>query len=60
MIFPNKSIKEIYFDYLMKLFDEKTECRINEEMYAEIEKYRNFEDIGDIRKMNYYKKLQKY
>lgn len=44
----------------MKLFDEKTECRINEEMYAEIEKYRNFEDIGDIRKMNYYKKLQKY
>lgn len=33
---PNKSMKEIYSDYLMKLFDEKAEYRINEEMYAEI------------------------
>ena len=33
---PNKSMKEIYSDYLMKLFDEKAEYRINEEMYVEI------------------------
>ena len=52
-------MKEIYSDYLMKLFDEKAKYRINEEMDAEIEKYWNFEDIGDIRKMNYYKKITK-
>lgn len=39
MIFPNKLMKEIYSDYLMKLFDEKAKYRINEEMDAEIEKY---------------------
>lgn len=33
---PNKSMKEIYSDYLMKVFDEKAEYKINEEMYAEI------------------------
>lgn len=32
-------MKEIYSDYLMKLFDEKAKYRINEEMDAEIEKY---------------------
>ena len=53
-------MKEIYSVFLMKLFDEKAEYRINEEMYVEIGKYRNFEDIRDIRKLNYTKKLQNY